>query len=65
MKLKETTYDTDAGTPESTTAGHKRRMKQGDLSGNEALTEFENAAAGSGISQPGGFLKRNNYGDRN
>ncbi len=64
MKLIEQKIDTDAGTPEPTDAGHKRRMKQGGLAGNEALEKYENPEGGAGISQPGGFLKRNNNGDR-
>ena len=65
MKMKNgPDFDTDAGTPEPTNAAHKRRMKQGGLSQNDALMEFENPAGGVGIEQPGGFLRRNNYGDR-
>ena len=55
---------TDAGTPEPTNAGHKRRMQQGGLAQNDALMEYENPAGGSGCTQEGGFLKRNNNGDR-
>jgi len=55
---------TDAGKPEPTDAGHKRRMRQGGLADNEALEFYENPEDGSGVTQPGGFLKRNNYGDR-
>lgn len=54
----------DAGTPEPTTAGHKRRMAQGNLSGNDALTQFENPMGDGGGTDVGGFLKRNNYSDR-
>ena len=64
MRLKEQKYDTDAGKPEATDAGHKRRMKQAGLLDNEALESFEHATQGEGTMQPGGFLKRNNYGDR-
>ena len=55
---------TDAGTPEATTAGHKRRMAQGDLSGNAALSQYENPNGDGGGTDVGGFLKRNNYSDR-
>ena len=55
---------TDAGTPEPTNAGHKRRMAQGDLSGNAALSEYENPAGDGGGTDVGGFLKRNNYSSR-
>ena len=56
----------DAGVPESTDAGHQRRMRQGGLSGNQALTEYENPNGdGGGRVQPGGFLRRNNYSERN
>ena len=65
MKLKEISRDTDAGKPEPTDAGHKRRMQQGGLAGNEALEFYENPEGGAGkIPAAGGFLKRNNYGDR-
>lgn len=52
----------DAGTPERTSAAHKRRMQQADLSSNEALQKYENPS--DGVAQPGGFLRRNNYGER-
>lgn len=64
MKLKTQSFATDAGKPEPTNASHKRRMEQGCLSGNEALMEYENPAGGEGRLEPGGFLRRNNYGDR-
>lgn len=64
MKLVAQVYETDAGKPEATDAAHKRRMKQGGLSENEALEYYENPEGGAGVSQAGGFLKRNNYGDR-
>ena len=64
MKLKEISRDTDAGTPEPTDAAHKRRMRQGNLSGNAALQEVENPNGDGGGVDSGGFLKRNNYSDR-
>ena len=55
---------TDAGKPEATDAGHKRRMEQGNLTGNEALYKVENPEGDGGGVDVGGFLKRNNYSDR-
>lgn len=52
----------DAGMPERTSASHKRRMQQGALADNAALEEYENPSDGK--AQPGGFLRRNNYGER-
>ena len=52
---------TDAGSPPPSNAEHKRRMRQGNLSDNAALQEYENPVPGQ---ESKGFLKRNNYGDR-
>lgn len=51
------------GKPESTDATHQRRMKQGGLAGNEALEFYENPSDGQ-VPPAGGFLRRNNYGQR-
>lgn len=54
-----------AGMPERTSAAHKRRMQQGNLTGNEALEKYENAHGdGGGDTEFGGFLKRTNYDER-
>lgn len=52
---------TDAGTPESSHSQKRSRMEQGDLI-NTRLGEVENLEpTGHDV---GGFLKRNNFGDR-
>ena len=55
---------TDAGSPGDANAYHKRRMEQGNLAGNAALTEFENPSGDGGGTDVGGFVKRNNYSSR-
>lgn len=55
----------DAGKPEPANAQHRRRMQQGGLANDKALSEYENVDGDDGGKvQPGGFLRRNNYDER-
>lgn len=53
----------DPGEPVSNRTQKRTKLKQAGLLHNDALMESEDPSSGSGISR-GGFLKRNNYGDR-
>jgi hypothetical protein len=55
----------DAGAPELTNAPHKRRMEQGGLARDKALSDFENVDGDDGGQVLArGFLRRNNYDER-
>jgi len=55
----------DAGKPEATSAAHRRRMEQGGLAGDKALSDYESVSPADGGKVPsGGFLRRNNYDER-
>lgn len=63
MKLKEQVYDTDAGSPSTTREQKYKKLEQAGLSNNDRLKDCEDPLDGHGYSR-GGFLKRNNFGDR-
>ena len=55
----------DPGRPELTNAPHKRRMQQGGLARDVALSEYENVDGDDGGQVLArGFIRRNNYDER-
>lgn len=54
---------TDPGTPESERSRKRKQLDDAGLLNNGELMNGEDALDGRGYSR-GGFLKRNNFGDR-
>lgn len=63
MKIKEQVYETDAGSPSTTREQKMKKLREGGMMDNDVLMEKEDPLNGEGFSR-GGFLKRNNFGDR-
>lgn len=55
---------TDAGTPSMRREKKREQMRDAHLLGNDALQEYENPNGSLEGTDIGGFLPRNNYGDR-